>query len=89
MAKSSQKGFDATDNNDREVQIKVTQRDKVGIRHEPERLLVLRLDRETLEFKEIYDGDGKKAWNLANKMNSTSQRVITLNKLLGLGSDAG
>ena len=88
LAKSSQKGFDATDENDLEVQIKVTQSNKVGLRNEPQKLLVLKWDKETLDFNEIYYGEGKKAWDISNKKNSSGQRFITLNKLLDLKSNA-
>ena len=58
------------------------------MRHKPQKLLVLKLNRENLEFEEIYFGNGEMAWNNANKINSSGQRFITLNKLIGLKSTA-
>ena len=88
LENSSKKCFDATDKKGNEIQIKVTQKNKVGMRHKPQKLLVLKLNRENLEFEEIYFGDGEMAWNNANKINSSGQRFITLNKLIGLKSTA-
>lgn len=84
LEKSSKKGYDALDENNNQVQIKVTQRNKVGMRHNPQKLLVLKLNSDTLDFEEIYYGNGDKAWDLANKLNSSGQRFITLNKLINL-----
>lgn len=82
LENSSKKGYDALDKENNQVQIKVTQRQKVGLRHQPQKLLVLKLDRESLDFKEVYFGDGKIPWENANKINSAGQRFITLNKLM-------
>lgn len=84
LEKSSKKGYDALDENNNQVQIKVTQRNKVGMRHNSQKLLVLKLNTDTLDFEEIYYGNGDKAWDLANKLNSSGQRFITLNKLINL-----
>jgi len=84
LENSSKKGYDALDKNGNQIQIKVTQRQKVGLRHQPQKLLVLKLDRESLDFKEIYFGDGEIPWNIANKKNSAGQKIITLNKLLNI-----
>lgn len=84
LEKSSKKGYDALDENNNQVQIKVTQRNKVGMRHNSQKLLVLKLNKETLEFEEIYYGSGEKAWEIANKINSSGQRFITLNKLINI-----
>ena len=84
LEKSSRKGFDAKDENKNEIQIKVTQRSKVGMRHKPQKLLVLKLNKTNLEFEEIYYGDGEKPWNESNLINSAGQRFITLNKLINI-----
>ena len=81
LENSSEKGFDAIDVNKNEIQIKVTQGSKVGMRHKAQKLLVLKLNKENLEFEEIYYGEGETPWNLSNKINSAGQRIITLNKL--------
>lgn len=81
LAGSSTKGYDALDKDGHKVQIKVTQKTSVGLRHEPERLLVLFLNKETYDFEEVYYDEGKTPWDESNPSNSAGQRVITLNKL--------
>ncbi len=81
LLKSSEKGHDAIDEKNNLVQIKVTQRNSVGIRHEPKKLLVLKLNRKTYDFEEVYYGNGAEPWEMSNKKNSAGQRIITLNKL--------
>ena len=88
LENSSKKCFDATDQEGNEIQIKITQRSKVGMRHKPQKLLVLKLNRENLEFEEIYFNNGEMAWNKANKMNSSGQKFITLNKLTEIKNTA-
>lgn len=88
LENSSKKCFDATDQKGNEIQIKVTQRSKVGLRSKPQKLLVLKLNKENLEFEEIYFGNGATAWNNSNKLNSSGQRFITLNKLMEIKSTA-
>jgi len=77
----SEKVHDAVLPNGEKVQIKVTQANKVGLRHEPEILLVLFLDKKNLRFEEIYNGYGKEPWEKSNTMSTNGQRFITLNKL--------
>jgi len=48
---------------DRMIQIKATQGAYIGIRSEPEHLLVLKLDR-TGAFKEVFNGPGSLVWDL-------------------------
>ena len=86
MEKSSQKNYDALDNNKNQVQIKVTQKNSVGIRSKPQKLLVLKLNRSTFDFDEIYYGNGKIPWEKSNKKNSSGQRIITLKKLKELNT---
>ena len=47
----------------RNVEIKATQGNAIGLRSCPEHLLVLKLDREG-GFREIYNGPGRPAWDL-------------------------
>lgn len=70
----------------REVQIKATQSKSVGLRSNPEHLLVLKLHRDGT-YSEIYNGPGCKAWNAAGKMQSNGQRNISVNKLKLLMND--
>ncbi len=81
LEKSSKAGYDALDKNGNQIQIKVTQKKSVGLRKEPQKLLVLHLNKSTCEFETIYFADGREPWKKANKINSAGQRVITLNKL--------
>ena len=64
----------------KQVQIKATQSDKIGIGDEPQCLIVLKLGRDG-EFTEIYNGPGKDAWEAAGKRQKTGQCHITLSKL--------
>lgn len=81
LEKSSKAGYDAIDKFGNQIQIKVTQRNSVGLRKESHKLLVLRLNTQTFEFDEIYFGDGKIPWEKSNKVNSSGQRIITITKL--------
>jgi len=81
LLKSSYEGHDAKDKNGNLVQIKVTQKTSVGLRKEPDILIVLKLNKDTFDFETIYHGEGKEPWSKSNKLNSAGQRVITLNKL--------
>lgn len=65
------------------VQIKATQVGHIGIRAEPEHLLVLGLDKAGQHY-EIYNGPGKLAWNAAGMMQKNGQRRIGRNKLISL-----
>lgn len=67
----------------RQVQIKITQGTKVGLRHLPEHLLVLSLAQNGA-FEEIYNGAGEPAWRSAGKMQKNGQRSIGLSRLRGL-----
>jgi hypothetical protein len=81
LLKSSYAGHDAKDKFGNLVQIKVTQKTSVGLRREPDILIVLKLNKDTFDFETIYHGKGKEPWSKSNKPNSAGQRVITLNKL--------
>ena len=67
----------------RQVQIKITQVSKVGIRHPPEHLLVLSLDQDGTS-QEIYNGAGEPAWRSAGPMQKNGQRSIGLRRLRDL-----
>ena len=70
----------------RSVQIKATQRERVGLRSEPEHLLVLRLNRDG-SVEEIYNGPGHEPWNAAGRMQKNGQRPISVTKLSRLMMD--
>lgn len=62
------------------IQIKATQRNAVGMYGNPEHLLVLKiLKNGTTE--EIYNGPGTLAWQNTGKMQKNGQRSISLPKL--------
>lgn len=65
------------------VQIKATQATSVGLRAEPQRLIVLKLLPDGTA-EEVYDGPGAPAWAAAGKMQTNGQRSISLTKLRGL-----
>ena len=62
------------------MQIKATQGNGVGIRAEPEHLLVLKILRDGT-VHEAYNGPGGVAWSAAGKMQKNGQRPISLSKL--------
>lgn len=77
----SEKAHDAFTENGVKIQIKATQGNKIGLRHEPEGLLVFKIDTEKCTLIEIYNGSGEIAWNKANKISSNGQRFITIKNL--------
>ena len=76
-------GHDATTQDGVCVQIKATQKSKVGIRSEPQHLIVLGLTSAGAN-EEIFNGPGKLAWDAAGKMQKNGQRMISRSKLVGL-----
>lgn len=62
------------------VQIKATQGKSVGLRAEPEHLIVLFLNSNG-ESKEIFNGPGTIAWKESGPMQKNGQRPITVSKL--------
>ena len=62
------------------VQIKATQGRSVGIRSEPQHLLVLKILRDG-STEEIFNGPGRVAWKNAGRMQKNGQRQITISKL--------
>lgn len=76
---------DAVSRDGLEVQIKATQGGKVGLRGEPEHLIVLRIDKDGLP-EEVYNGPGAVAWSACWARQSNGQRQISLSKLKELMS---
>jgi hypothetical protein len=74
---------DATSSDGILVQIKATQGKTVGLRAEPDHLLVLGLFRDG-SFEEIYNGPGDLVWEAAGKLQKNGQRPIGVSKLRGL-----
>jgi len=85
---ASAETHDATNSDGKLVQIKATQRKLVGIRSEPQHLLVLGINDQG-ESEEIYNGPGKLAWDAAGKMQKNGQRMISKTKLLALMREIG
>ncbi len=81
---ASTKGVDA-DKSGVEVEIKATQGSSVGLRCQPEHLLVLKLDRRG-GFEEIYNGPGNLVWREFAKKNrpSNGQYQIAISRLSAL-----
>lgn len=65
------------------VQIKATQGNSIGLRSEPEHLIVLKIVRNG-EATEIFNGPGYIAWEAAGKMQRNGQRAINVSKLTKL-----
>ena len=80
---ASAETHDARADDGRLVQIKLTQTRSVGLRGEPDHLIVLQLARNG-SATEIYNGPGGLAWNAAGKMQSNGQRQISLRRLQNL-----
>ena len=80
---ASAERHDARTADGRLVQIKATQRRSVGLRNEPEHLLVLKLLPDG-SAEEVFNGPGGIAWENAGKMQKNGQRAISLTKLSGL-----
>jgi len=77
---ASTETHDALSKNDLSVQIKATQSKSVGMRSEPEHLIVLGLKKNGTNF-EIYNGPGSLAWSNAGKIQKNGQRSIGVSKL--------
>lgn len=69
----------------REVQIKITQGDRIGLSSKPEFLIVLKVDRLGT-ITEIYNGPGDEPWKQAGKMQKNGQRMISVGKLKALNT---
>lgn len=73
------------DGTGRFVQIKVTQRNSIGLSSEPEYLLVLHIDEEG-GFDEVYNGPGGRVWDLVSDkpVPKNGQYQLSLGKLAAL-----
>ena len=67
----------------RNVQVKATQGKAVGLRCEPQHLLVLKLGKDG-NFSEVFNGPGHLAWNNAGTMQKNGQRPISVSRLQSL-----
>jgi hypothetical protein len=71
---NSEKIHDAKDKRGNFYQIKITQRDKIFLKTEPDNLIVIAID-EIGYPKIIYNGDGKTVWNLIKDKNQIHKSV--------------
>lgn len=65
------------------VQIKATQGSKVGLRDEPQHLIVLTISKDAC-VTEVFNGPGAIAWAVAGKLQRNGQRQIAVTKLKSL-----
>lgn len=80
LLKNSSEIHDAEDKlTGKKYQIKITQRNKVGIRKEPDNLIVIKIDKTGMP-KIVYNGDGKPVWDLIKHKN-VEQKFISINQL--------
>ncbi|MFR7403611.1 MAG: DUF6998 domain-containing protein [Coriobacteriaceae bacterium] len=90
LTKSSSECHDGTtkDERKRDVQIKVTQRNTIGLSSEPKYLIVLRID-ERGSFEEVLNGPGEIVWELvkSKKLPKNGQYQISLSKLRALNEN--
>ena len=67
----------------REIQIKLTQTDRVALYECPDYLIVLKIDRVGI-IREVYNGPGYEPWKLAGAIRKNGQRTISLKKLMSI-----
>lgn len=80
---ASSKGRDATAQDGRSVEIKLTQGKQIAMRHEPEHLIVLQRPPGG-PVRVVYNGPGIPAWNVAGKCASNGQCSVGLSRLQAL-----
>lgn len=69
-------------NTNKNIQIKTTQIDRIGLGIKPDYLIVLKLCKDTPGIPlEVYNGSGEKAWELCGNKQKSGQRYISLKKL--------
>lgn len=84
---ASTPAHDAVSSDCRNIQIKMTQGKSIGLREQPDYLIVLRLDRQG-DVTEIYNGSGKQPWEAAGTKQSNGQKNISLARLKRLMESA-
>ncbi len=87
---ASNKGFDATTQDGKEVEIKATQSKSVAFRSKPEHAIIIKI-LPNGTFEEAYNGHGHLVWQqfLGKKLPSNGQFQISLNKLKELNKQVG
>ena len=74
---------DAIADDGREVQIKLTQTDRIALYECPDYLIVLKIDREGI-IREVYNGPSHEPWALAGAIRKNGQRTISIKKLMSI-----
>ena len=80
---ASSSGHDGCAPDGRMVQVKATQGKVVGLRSNPDYLIVLKLNSDGT-FDEIYNGRGEPVWDVCGPVQKNGQRQVSLAKLRGL-----
>jgi hypothetical protein len=83
---ASQEAHDGSAPDGRLVQVKATQATSIGLRAEPEHLIVLKLNKDG-EALEAFNGPGAAVWVNCGAMQKNGQRAISLSKLRKLMED--
>ena len=83
LLKNSFEKHDAVDKQNRMVQIKATQINRIAISSEPDYLIVIQIAPNG-SWLEIYNGSGSRVWNNAGKMQKNGQRPVSIAKLKSL-----
>jgi hypothetical protein len=76
----SHPAHDALAADGKEVQIKLTAREQIGIREEPDWLLVMKIINPS-HAEVVYNGPGREPWNAAGRMQKNGQCPLRLNRL--------
>ena len=77
---NSTETHDAVSTDEKYVQIKATQINRIAISSDPDYLIVIKLFSDG-SWEEVYNGPGKPVWDNAGKMQKNGQRPISLSKL--------
>ena len=85
---ASTAGYDAVAPDGRRVEVKLTQGGAIGLREEPEHLVVLQRPKGSV-LRVVYNGPGGPAWQRAGRMQRNGQRRIGLTTLLGIAESIG
>lgn len=83
---ASTEKHDARTKDHKLIQIKATQGSSVGLRSEPEYLIVIKILKDG-SIEEVYNGPGINPWTRAGKMQKNGQRSISIAALKKLMDD--
>ena len=86
LLRGSSEAYDATSADGRRVQIKATQGRSIGLRSEPDYLLILRITKGG-ELEEVYNGRGWRVWQIAGPLQKNGQRPVSISRLEALMKD--